>query len=157
MSIRRLLFQWTSTIKIQLDVLVLYKVDFIISLKINLFSPWNSWKIAELALNNNYPFPSSQKFGNTYWITIYYRTKFQVTDKFSSQMLLISDHPLQLLKRNAELSRIPTTRVLIDRAVEEKRWTITNSHDRAVIFHLVLFIITEKWPNCVLDSCRIFF
>jgi hypothetical protein len=25
----------------------------IISLKINLFSPWYSWKVAELALNNN--------------------------------------------------------------------------------------------------------
>jgi hypothetical protein len=34
------MFQWASTIKIQLKVLVYYKVDFIIiSLKINLFSP----------------------------------------------------------------------------------------------------------------------
>ena len=32
-----------------------YKVDLIIiSLKINLFSPWYNWKIAELALNNNH-------------------------------------------------------------------------------------------------------
>jgi hypothetical protein len=32
-----------------------YKVDLIIiSLKINLFSPWYSWKIAELVLNNNH-------------------------------------------------------------------------------------------------------
>jgi len=30
MSIRRLLFQWTSTITIQLSVLVQYKVEFII-------------------------------------------------------------------------------------------------------------------------------
>ena len=36
-------------------MLVWYKVDVItISLKINWFSPWYSWKIAELALNNNY-------------------------------------------------------------------------------------------------------
>ena len=36
-------------------MLVWYKVDIIIiSLKINLFSPWYSWKIAELALNNNH-------------------------------------------------------------------------------------------------------
>ena len=36
-------------------MLVLYKADLIIiSLKINLFSPWYSWKIAELALNNNH-------------------------------------------------------------------------------------------------------
>jgi hypothetical protein len=43
------LFQWTSTIKIQLSMLVLNKADLIIiSLKINLFSPWYSWKIAEL-------------------------------------------------------------------------------------------------------------
>ena len=55
MSIRRLLFQWTSTIKIQLSVLVWYKVDLIIILlKINLFSPWYSWEIAELVLNNNH-------------------------------------------------------------------------------------------------------
>jgi hypothetical protein len=38
------------TIKIQLTMLVLYKVDLIIvSLKINLFMPWYSRKIAELA------------------------------------------------------------------------------------------------------------
>jgi len=38
--------------KIQLSVLVQYKVDIIIiiGLKINLFSPRYSWKIAELAL-----------------------------------------------------------------------------------------------------------
>ena len=37
-----LLFQWASTIKIQLSVLVYYKADIIIiSLKINLLSPWN--------------------------------------------------------------------------------------------------------------------
>ena len=41
MSIRGLLFQWASTVKIQLDVLVQYKSDLIIiSFKINLFSPW---------------------------------------------------------------------------------------------------------------------
>jgi hypothetical protein len=55
MSIRGLLFQWASTIKIQLGVLVLNKVDLIIiSLKIILFLPWYSWKIAELELNNNH-------------------------------------------------------------------------------------------------------
>jgi hypothetical protein len=57
MSTHWLLFQWPSTIKIQLCVLVKYKVDFIIiSLKLNLFSPWYSWKIAELSLNNNHSF-----------------------------------------------------------------------------------------------------
>ena len=46
MSIRVLFFQWASTIKIQLSMLVWYKVDLIIiSLKINLFSPWYRWKI----------------------------------------------------------------------------------------------------------------
>jgi hypothetical protein len=40
-SARRLLFQWASPIKSQLNVLVLYKAELIIiSLKINLFSPW---------------------------------------------------------------------------------------------------------------------
>jgi hypothetical protein len=35
-------------------MLVYYKVDpIIISLKINLFSPWYSWKIGEMALSNN--------------------------------------------------------------------------------------------------------
>jgi hypothetical protein len=45
MSTRGLLFQWASTIKIQLSVLVWYKADLIIiiiSLKINLLSPWYS-------------------------------------------------------------------------------------------------------------------
>jgi hypothetical protein len=54
-SIRELLFQWASTIKIQLSVLVKYKADLIIiSLKINLFLPWYRYKIAELVLNNNH-------------------------------------------------------------------------------------------------------
>jgi hypothetical protein len=40
MSIRVLLFQWASTIKIQISVLVYYKADLtIISSKFNLFSP----------------------------------------------------------------------------------------------------------------------
>ena len=44
-----------STIKPQLSVLVYYKADLIIiSLKINLFSPWYSWIIAKLALSNNH-------------------------------------------------------------------------------------------------------
>jgi hypothetical protein len=55
MSTCRLLFQWASIIKIQLSVLVYYKADLvIISLKINWFPPLYSWKIAELALNNNH-------------------------------------------------------------------------------------------------------
>jgi hypothetical protein len=44
MSSRRLLFQWASTIKVQLSVLVYNKADLIIiSLIINLFSPWYCW------------------------------------------------------------------------------------------------------------------
>ena len=64
MYIRGLLFQWPSTIKIQLSVLVYYKADLIIiSLTINLFSPWYSWKIPELALNRNHPLhPLATKF-----------------------------------------------------------------------------------------------
>ena len=56
MSTRELLFQWASTIKIQLGVLVKNKADLtiIISLEINLFLPQYSWTIAELALNNNH-------------------------------------------------------------------------------------------------------
>ena len=54
MSLSGLLFRWASTVDIQLSVLVYYKADLIIiSLKINLFSPWYSWKIADLALSNN--------------------------------------------------------------------------------------------------------
>ena len=51
-----LLFQWASTIKIQLSMLVQNKANpiIIISLKINLFSPYYSWTIDELALSNNH-------------------------------------------------------------------------------------------------------
>jgi hypothetical protein len=53
MSICELLFQWASTIKIQQSVLVYNNADLIIiSLKINLFSPWYGWTIGEL--NNNH-------------------------------------------------------------------------------------------------------
>jgi hypothetical protein len=55
MPARGLLFQWASANKIQLNVFVYNKADLIIiSLKINLFSPWNSWNIAKLALTNNH-------------------------------------------------------------------------------------------------------
>jgi len=47
-----LLFQWVSTIKIQLCVLVQYKGDIIISSKCSLFSPWYSWKNTHFTLNN---------------------------------------------------------------------------------------------------------
>ena len=47
------LFQWASTIKIQLSVLVKYKAD-LPSLECNLFSPWYSWRIAYFALNSKY-------------------------------------------------------------------------------------------------------
>ena len=55
MSTYGLLFHWASTIKIQLSLLVWYKANLIIiSLKTNLFLLWHSWKILELALNNNH-------------------------------------------------------------------------------------------------------
>jgi hypothetical protein len=56
MSIRGLMFQWSSTIKIQLIVLIWSKTDLIIiiSLKMNLFLPWYSWKLAEFALSNTH-------------------------------------------------------------------------------------------------------
>ena len=60
MSIRGLLFQWASTIKIKLRVLDLYKADLIIiiPLNINLFLPWYRWKIAKVALTNNHSLTS---------------------------------------------------------------------------------------------------
>ena len=61
MSPCSLLFQWASTIKSQLSMLVYNKADLvIISLIINLFSSWYSWKIAELALNNNHSLTHSK-------------------------------------------------------------------------------------------------
>ena len=57
-----------STIKIQLSVLVYYKAGLIIiSLKINLFPPWYSWKIAELALNSIIHFLPFQFIGGKYF------------------------------------------------------------------------------------------
>ena len=55
MFTRGLLCQWTSTINIQLSLLVEHKAEIIIiSSQYYLFSPWDSWKIAELTLKNNY-------------------------------------------------------------------------------------------------------
>jgi hypothetical protein len=49
------LFRWATTIKIQLSVLAQYKADLIIiSFKIDLSSPWYTWKTADLPLNNNH-------------------------------------------------------------------------------------------------------
>jgi hypothetical protein len=68
LSIRRLVFHWASTTKIQLRVLVLYKADLIIiSLKISLFSPWYTWKIAELPLNNNHSLTHNCS-GDRHWL-----------------------------------------------------------------------------------------
>ena len=54
MSIRGLLFQWASTMKFKLIMLVYCTKRTSLSSHIDLFSPWYSWKIAELALNNNH-------------------------------------------------------------------------------------------------------
>jgi hypothetical protein len=56
MSTHGLLFQWSSAIHIQFSVLFYNKAELIIiiSLTINLFSPWNSWQMVELALSNNH-------------------------------------------------------------------------------------------------------
>jgi hypothetical protein len=54
---------YPCTRKIQLSLLVWQKADIInISLKINLFSPWYSWKSAELALNSNHPLTKLDTF-----------------------------------------------------------------------------------------------
>jgi hypothetical protein len=55
MSTYGLLFHWISTIKIQLSVLILYKVDLIMSSECNLFASWLSEQIIHLTLNNNHP------------------------------------------------------------------------------------------------------
>jgi hypothetical protein len=45
----------TLNVRISCDIYQSSILDLIIiSLKINLFSPWSSWKIAELVLNNNH-------------------------------------------------------------------------------------------------------
>ena len=63
MSIHGLLFQWASTMTIQLCALAWYKVDLIIiSLKINLFSSWYSWKIARLPLSSKHSLYNLSKF-----------------------------------------------------------------------------------------------
>ena len=49
-STRGLLFQWASTIKIQLKSVCLVQSGLHHRHLINLFSSWYSWKIAELAL-----------------------------------------------------------------------------------------------------------
>jgi hypothetical protein len=55
MFFRELLSQWSSTLKIQLSVLVYNKAYLIdIPLTINLFSPLYSWTIAEMVLSNNH-------------------------------------------------------------------------------------------------------
>jgi hypothetical protein len=53
MSTRWLMFQWASTIKIQIRVLV-YIDSGPHLINCNLFLPWYGWKIAHLALNNNH-------------------------------------------------------------------------------------------------------
>ena len=53
MSTRWLMFQWASTIKIQIRVLV-YIASGPHLINCNLFLPWYGWKIAHLALNNNH-------------------------------------------------------------------------------------------------------
>jgi hypothetical protein len=85
MSIHRLLFHWASTIKIHLSLLVWYKVDLIvISLKINLFWSWYSWKIAELMLNNNHSLTLYFMWNILFFKKVKERS---FLDKFYSQML----------------------------------------------------------------------
>jgi hypothetical protein len=56
MSICGMLFQWVSTIKNTIKHVGLVQIGphHHHLIEINLFSLWYSWKIAELALNNNH-------------------------------------------------------------------------------------------------------
>jgi hypothetical protein len=88
MSTRGLLFQWASTINIQQSVLVKHKADLIIiSLKINLFSPWYSCKINELALNNNHS------------LTVIYYTKIERKQCWMFAGTTVSSNQTDLFKR----------------------------------------------------------
>ena len=77
MYTRGLLFQWTSTIKMQLSVLVLYKADVtIIAMIINLFSSWyNFWLLCLgsliILLRKTFKLLSLQMF----WIWAYIRDR----------------------------------------------------------------------------------
>ena len=82
MSIRGLLFQWATcnTTKIQLSVLVYYKVDpIIISLIFNLFSSWFSRKNVELALNNNHSLILSAHLRAIWGICVNWKSKMATT------------------------------------------------------------------------------
>ena len=58
-------------------MLVLYKADFIIiSMKINFFSPWYSWKIVELALNNHLLFITMPMIILQIWLISLYLLHF---------------------------------------------------------------------------------
>ena len=65
MSIRGLLFQWASTIQNPTR-----RVGLVQSGQINLFSPWYSWKIAELALSNNHSLTQIKYYSRFYMYTI---------------------------------------------------------------------------------------
>jgi len=53
-SASHLSYQINSAVNLYYGNLQFLKKLIVISLKINLFSPWYSWKIAELALNNHH-------------------------------------------------------------------------------------------------------
>ena len=81
-SICGLLFQWASTTKSQPIILVKYKADLIVvSLIINLFSSWYSWKIAELALKQQ---------SHTHSITIVHTSHF--IGSFLGRCVPVSHH-----------------------------------------------------------------
>jgi hypothetical protein len=103
------LFQWTSTIKIQLSVLGWYKADLIIiSLKIILFSPRYSWKIAELALNVQQSFTPLYRLSFNLWFMItplvltpflqarhYYWVHYQPQEE--AEGVITTFHPLYIM------------------------------------------------------------
>ena len=53
MSTLEPLYEWPSTIKIQLSMLVWYKTDIIIFISLNITSSWYNWSIAHLTLNTH--------------------------------------------------------------------------------------------------------
>ena len=87
----------------------------IISLKINLFSPWYSWKIAELALNNNHSLIYSIWAVKLHWLDNFLLT---VTDK--DLVLLVPDS----CKKGQQYKRRPHNEKRRERRLFLHIWTI---------------------------------
>ena len=158
MSTCRLLFQWACSIKIQLRVLAQYKADIVlISFKCNLFSPWYSWIITELALSNNHSLTRIALREASLWTSVWYSLIYN--RQHNRLMLRVRVPPMwsvldttfcnEFCRWFSLVTPVTTTKKPTTSINSWKQWrTLSFKTDITSMLSVALLLHMSKWRIC---------